>query len=141
MRRAEREKSRRGAAGWPLAAGFLLAAALLAAALLWTGWNLAWTGEAHRAVLAAPAAAARFGERMPSPWEGRMGTGKDPVPVNTANEAELCRLDGIGPALAQAIIAQRETYGPFFFPEDLLTVKGITQRKLEKIIAEITLDP
>jgi competence ComEA-like helix-hairpin-helix protein len=136
MKRGRRGKPRRGAVGWPLAAG-----ALLAAALLWTGWNLRWSGEAHRAVLAVPVAVARQEDSMPSPWEGRLGTGKNPIPVNTADEAELCRLYGIGPALAQAIIAQRETYGPFFFPEDLLSVKGITLRKLEKIIAEITLDP
>ncbi|NLV57982.1 MAG: helix-hairpin-helix domain-containing protein [Clostridiales bacterium] len=78
---------------------------------------------------------------MPTSWENRLGTAANPVPVNTANVEELCRLFGVGPALAQAIIDRREANGPFSFPEDLLSVKGITLRKLEQIVQEITLVP
>ena len=76
---------------------------------------------------------------MPTSWENRLGTAANPVPVNTANVEELCRLFGVGPALAQAIIDRREANGPFSFPEDLLSVKGITLRTLEQIVQEITL--
>ena len=61
-----------------------------------------------------------------SPWP--QGT----VDVNTATIEELCSLQGIGPSLASAIIAQRETDGAFDYPEDLLTVKGIGQKTLQK---------
>ncbi|MEA5013567.1 MAG: helix-hairpin-helix domain-containing protein [Candidatus Limiplasma sp.] len=114
--------------------------ALCAAALLWTGWHLRWSTQALRAELTIPVAAARHGEAMPSRWNGLLGTGASPVAVNKAEEQALCRLPGIGPVTARDLIAQRETWGPFFFPEDLLNVKGITQKKLEKLAPEITLE-
>lgn len=116
------------------------AAALCLAALLWTGGHMRFGGGARRMELAASLAAPRQGERMSAPWEGLLGTAGQPIPVNSAHEDALCRLTGIGPVTAQAIIAQREAWGPFAFPEDLLTVKGITPGKLAKILPEITLE-
>jgi competence protein ComEA len=51
------------------------------------------------------------------------------VNVNTASEAELEVLPGIGPALAGRIIASR----PYSSPADLDQVKGIGPKMLEKI--------
>ena len=48
-----------------------------------------------------------------------------PVDVDTANEAELDRLPGIGPALAARIVADRKNAGPFGSVEALQRVKGI----------------
>lgn len=47
------------------------------------------------------------------------------VRLNTANEAELLQLPGIGSARAKAILADREANGPYRTLEDLLRVPGI----------------
>jgi competence protein ComEA len=55
------------------------------------------------------------------------------VNINTASAADLDALPGIGPKLAEAIVAHRQQYGPFRRPEDLLQVKGIGEKRLQKI--------
>ncbi len=63
--------------------------------------------------------------------------GKAPVKnlldLNTATAEELEKLPEIGPTTAQAIVRLREKSGPFRRVEDLLAVRGITKRRLEKI--------
>lgn len=55
-----------------------------------------------------------------------------PVNVNTADEETLAReLAGIGPALAAAIVQDREQNGPYEAPEDLMRVRGVGERVLE----------
>ena len=61
------------------------------------------------------------------------------VNVNTADLETLDKLSGIGPALAERIIAYREEHGPFRTVEDLLEVKGIGEATLEEFRQEITL--
>lgn len=53
------------------------------------------------------------------------------VDINRASATELESLPGIGPALAQRIIAWRETEGPFGAVDDLLAVSGIGPSVLE----------
>jgi competence protein ComEA len=60
------------------------------------------------------------------------------ININTATDAELESLPGIGPSLAQNIIEWRDTHGPFLEPEDIIQVSGIGQSKLEQIIDLIT---
>ncbi|MEH7124069.1 MULTISPECIES: helix-hairpin-helix domain-containing protein [unclassified Bacillus (in: firmicutes)] len=55
------------------------------------------------------------------------------VNLNTANEAELQTLTGIGPAKAAAIIEFRETNGPFKAIEDLKSISGIGEKTFEKL--------
>ncbi len=55
------------------------------------------------------------------------------VNVNRADEAALMELPGIGPVLAEAIVKEREAHGTFFYPEDLMAVKGIGQSRLDAI--------
>lgn len=55
-------------------------------------------------------------------------TGK--VDPNRADAAELQGLPGVGPATAAAIIAARDSGGPFRTAEDLLRVRGIGPAKL-----------
>lgn len=57
----------------------------------------------------------------------------EPVNVNTATEEELISVEGIGPTLAQRIIAYREEHGPFRTIEELDNVKGIGPALLENI--------
>ncbi len=60
------------------------------------------------------------------------------VNINTADQAALEALPGIGPELAQRIIEYRQAHGPFAQIEDLLNVPGIGPGILEKIQEEIT---
>ena len=61
------------------------------------------------------------------------------IDVNTADLETLDKLSGIGPALAERIIAYREEHGPFQKPEDRWEVKGIGEATLEEFRQEITL--
>ena len=53
------------------------------------------------------------------------------IRVNYAGVAELEQIPGIGPALAQAIVDERESHGPFHYAEDLEAVKGIGPKTLD----------
>ena len=55
------------------------------------------------------------------------------VDINKADVAMLTQLPGIGPKTAEAIIAYRKDKGQFKSLEDLIGVKGIGPKKLEKI--------
>jgi len=56
-----------------------------------------------------------------------------PLELNTASADDLKALPGIGPALAQAVVNYRATYGPFKKIDDLLQVSGIGPKKLENL--------
>lgn len=56
-----------------------------------------------------------------------------PVNINTATQEELVAVEGIGPKLAQRIIAYREEHGPFQAIEELDNVKGIGPSLIESI--------
>ena len=56
-----------------------------------------------------------------------------PPDLNVANVKELQQVPGIGPKTAQAIVDFRHKSGPFRRVEDLLAIKGISQRKLDKM--------
>lgn len=67
----------------------------------------------------AQAAALRDGERMD---------------INRASAEELELLPGVGPSLAKRVVEVRERLGPFARPEDLLRVRGVGQKTLQKLI-------
>ena len=54
------------------------------------------------------------------------------VNINTADAATLASLNGIGESKAEAIIVYREANGPFESVEQLVEVKGIGSRTVEK---------
>jgi len=55
------------------------------------------------------------------------------VDINTADADTLAtELNGVGAAKAAAIVAYRESNGPFKQLEDLLQVKGVGEKILEK---------
>lgn len=56
-----------------------------------------------------------------------------PLDLNVANVKEPQQVPGIGPKTAQAIVDFRHKSGRFHRVEDLLAIKGISQRKLDKM--------
>ena len=76
----------------------------------------------------------------PLPWEppspGQPAEGG--VNINTAGLEELMTLPGIGESRARAILDDRETNGPFVYPEDLARVKGIGEGILAGLLGQIT---
>lgn len=69
---------------------------------------------------------------------GGGGGGGGLVNINTASEAELETVTGIGPATAKKIVAHREQHGPFTSVDQLEEVPGIGPAKLEGMRAEVT---
>ncbi len=62
------------------------------------------------------------------------------VDLNEASTDSLQRLPGIGPVLADAIVAWREENGPFEKPEDLMRVPGIGKAKYAAVQDMITVE-
>ena len=73
-----------------------------------------------------------------SPPQKKKAPPASPLDLNAATVEQLEQLPGIGPATAEAIVRFREKSGPFRRVEDLLAVRGITKRKLEKLRAYVT---
>ncbi len=63
-----------------------------------------------------------------------------PVHINSASVEELCALNGVGPKLAEKILATRNALGPFKTGEDLQKVPGIGKKKLEKLLLGVIFD-
>lgn len=61
------------------------------------------------------------------------------IPINFAGKDELTQLPGVGPALAERIIEEREQNGVFRLPEDLLAVRGIGAATLQRLLPYISL--
>ncbi len=83
------------------------------------------------------------GSASPAPGTGTHGrrpstdtTG--PVDLDTAGEAALQRLPGIGPALAARIVADRRSRGPFGSLDGLQRVKGIGPSLAERLRPSVT---
>ncbi|MBP3866993.1 MAG: helix-hairpin-helix domain-containing protein [Eggerthellaceae bacterium] len=55
------------------------------------------------------------------------------VNINTASEAELETLPGIGPTMAQRIVSDRKANGAYKTVDDLKRVSGIGDRKFESL--------
>ena len=61
------------------------------------------------------------------------------VNINTADEKELDKLPGVGPAMAKRIVEYRTENGAFQAPEEIKRVKGIGDAKYEKMKDKIAL--
>ncbi len=71
------------------------------------------------------------------------GTGAAPdgkVNINTASEAQLCDIPGIGAVRAAAIVAYRQESGGFSSIEDIMNVSGIKEGTYAKIKDSISVD-
>jgi len=61
-----------------------------------------------------------------------------PVNINTAASEELQQVPGIGPATAQKILQMRKSYGAFKSVDDLLAIRGLGQKRLDKMRKYLT---
>lgn len=79
------------------------------------------------------------------PGAGPAGSGAGPgagpgvVNINTATEAELQELPGVGPVLADRIVAWREEHGGFTTVADLDAVSGIGEVLMSSLAGLVTL--
>lgn len=64
---------------------------------------------------------------------GQSDTADGKININTASEAELCNIPGIGATRAAAIVAYRQEKGGFSSIEDIMNVSGIKEGTYEKI--------
>lgn len=60
------------------------------------------------------------------------------IDINTASADELETLPGIGPALAERIVAYRTEHGPFQSVDELAEVRGISPRMVEELRGLVT---
>lgn len=65
--------------------------------------------------------------------------GSETIDPNRADADALQRLPGVGPSTAAAILASRDSAGPFRSAEDLLRVRGIGPAKLARMREHLSL--
>jgi competence ComEA-like helix-hairpin-helix protein len=61
-----------------------------------------------------------------------------PININSASAVELEEVPGIGPATAKKILDTRKSYGAFKSVDDLLAIKGIGPKRLDKMRKYLT---
>jgi competence protein ComEA len=132
--------------------GMLVTTVLL---ILWVGWpapqdlpTLAGvqTGEEEREETAggsdqsrpAPQATVAMTSSIPTGARSQSKQGK--LDLNRATAEELQHLPGIGPVLAQRVIEQRTTHGPFHDVDGLRDVKGIGKKRMDQLRSLVVVD-
>ena len=60
------------------------------------------------------------------------------ININTASVAELERLPYIGRTTAEAIVAYRDQHGIFRRPEQVMLIRGVSERRFHEIRHLIT---
>ena len=60
------------------------------------------------------------------------------IDINNASLVEISALPGISDKIAAAVVEERNRLGRFHSPEDLLGVKGIKEKRLQKILPFLT---
>ena len=88
-------------------------------------------GAVSLAAQKAPAATAKSGASS--------ATASAPINLNTATQAQLETLPGIGAKAAQRILEYRQKNGSFKKIEDLMNVKGIGEKSFLKLKPLITI--
>ncbi|MDQ0429993.1 competence protein ComEA [Planomicrobium stackebrandtii] len=75
---------------------------------------------------------------VPATAQAASAGGSSVININTATEAQLMELPGIGPSKAAAILAYRDEAGKFKTPEELTEVTGIGDKTFEQLKDLIT---
>ena len=75
---------------------------------------------------------------VPTALGGKKKPPAKPVNINTATSEELQQVPGIGPATAEKIVQMRKSYGAFKSVDDLLAIRGLGPKRLEKMRKYLT---
>jgi competence protein ComEA len=60
------------------------------------------------------------------------------ININKANSAQLQTLNGIGPTKAEEIVKYRKAHGGFKNVDELVNVKGIGPKTLQKLKSQVS---
>src|SRR5690554_3712923 len=126
--------------------GPLRAAALLVVVMALAALSRLYESATRKEAGFSSLAAARFietdgqsdRELKKEPASSLLREGK--VDLNTADRETLMALPGIGPAMAERILADRSERGPYGAPDELIRVKGIGAKTLERLLPYLSGD-
>ena len=104
-----------------------LPGALFVSGLLVLGLGAAGWLRLHRPVVVFQNVRSNDGPSRGRDWPGLR------IDVNSAEEAQLDLLPGIGPRLAARIVHERSSEGPFASVDDLERVSGLGPRLIERL--------
>ena len=127
--------------------------------VFWIGWTLpdsfdrehgraAESFEGSKAELSSgsgpvttvnPSTAATLADLRPTATRQQLQKG--PLDLNRATDEDFDALPGIGPRLAERIMEYRQSVGAFHSLEELRAVKGIGEKKFERIRPLVTVTP
>jgi competence ComEA-like helix-hairpin-helix protein len=107
------------------------------------------SGEPRPAIAASPPPAPALGpilrardlpaaSRVEASTLGAPRSARPPLDLNSATAEQLIELPGIGPARARAILAYRESHGPFASVAELEKVPGVSSRLVRQLAPQVT---
>lgn len=79
-------------------------------------------------------ASAVFASQAKNTLNEKVKVSSSGININTATADELTALPGVGIKLAERIVRYRDEVGKFKSPSDLISVKGVGQKKLNKML-------
>ena len=88
----------------------------------------------------SPSAVSLLSDRQATPAAPKRSH-RGPLNLNRATEQDFDALPGIGPQLAERIMEYRQSVGAFHSLEELRAVKGIGEKKFERIRSLVTVTP
>jgi competence protein ComEA len=94
--------------------------------------------DGQRVLVQRPGEATPNSAGTPGAGDGGSADPSGLVNLNSASQAELEKLSGIGPSLAQAIIAERERRGGFRSVNELRDVRGIGEKRFADLKDKVT---
>lgn len=97
-----------------------------------------WSGRGGREVSTAMARGGRSVAPGPARSAAGVGNGGAPIDINRASAAELQAIPGIGPVIAQRIVAYRGESGPFRQTDELMRVPGVGEKTFARIAPLVT---